>query len=84
MEPRWYALVPCDDPRITAHWLQAILVSSGGANPNSMMGYPQIKGELEEDFKKLDFEHCIILRPGLLMGTRYVASNSAAHTLVPD
>lgn len=37
-----------------------------------MMGYPQIKGELEEDFKKLDFEHCIILRPGLLMGARSV------------
>lgn len=37
-----------------------------------MMGYPQIKGELEEDFKKLDFEHCIILRPGLLMGSRCV------------
>lgn len=50
--------------------IQAILVSSGGANANSMMGYPQIKGELEEDFKKLDFEHTIILRPGLLMGSR--------------
>jgi hypothetical protein len=36
-----------------------------------MMGYPQIKGELEEDFKKLDFDHCVILRPGLLMGSRY-------------
>lgn len=57
--------------------LQAILVSSGGANPNSMMGYPQIKGELEEDFKKLDFEHCIILRPGLLMGARSVLSFGA-------
>lgn len=41
-----------------------------------MMGYPQIKGELEEDFKKLDFEHCIILRPGLLMGARWVCSLS--------
>jgi hypothetical protein len=70
-------------PRVDVHELgrttmtdlltkQAILVSSGGANANSMMGYPQIKGELEEDFKKLDFEHCIILRPGLLMGARYV------------
>jgi hypothetical protein len=37
-----------------------------------MMGYPQIKGELEEDFKNLDFDHCVILRPGLLMGARYV------------
>jgi hypothetical protein len=32
-----------------------------------MMGYPQIKGELEEDFKKLDFEHCVILRPSVLL-----------------
>jgi hypothetical protein len=39
-----------------------------------MMGYPQIKGELEEDFKKLDFDHCVILRPGLLMGSRYACS----------
>jgi len=41
-----------------------------------MMGYPQIKGELEEDFKKLDFDHCVILRPGLLMGSRYACSVS--------
>jgi hypothetical protein len=39
-----------------------------------MMGYPQIKGELEENFKSLDFDHCVILRPGLLMGPRYVCS----------
>ena len=49
-------------------------MSSGGANPNSMMGYPQIKGELEDDSKKLDFDHCVILRPGLLMGSRYACS----------
>lgn len=41
------------------------------------MGYPQIKGELEENYKELGFEHCIILRPGLLMGARYVPLLSA-------
>ena len=38
------------------------------------MGYPQIKGELEEIYKELNFDHCVILRPGLLMGSRYVCS----------
>lgn len=39
-----------------------------------MMGYPQIKGELEEIYKELNFDHCVILRPGLLMGSRYAVS----------
>ncbi|KAH8791895.1 hypothetical protein BGZ57DRAFT_555885 [Hyaloscypha finlandica] len=47
-----------------------VLISTGGANPNSMMGYPKMKGELEEAIKALDFEHTIILRPGLLVGER--------------
>jgi len=38
------------------------------------MGYPKIKGELEEIYKTLNFDHCVILRPGLLMGSRYVCS----------
>jgi hypothetical protein len=41
-----------------------------------MMGYPQIKGELEEIYKGLNFDHCVILRPGLLMGSRYASSIS--------
>ncbi|KAI6822490.1 NAD dependent epimerase/dehydratase family protein-like protein [Hortaea werneckii] len=47
-----------------------VLISSGGANPNSPFGYPKMKGELEEAVKALDFEHCIILRPGLIVGER--------------
>ncbi|KAI6814175.1 NAD dependent epimerase/dehydratase family protein-like protein [Hortaea werneckii] len=47
-----------------------VLISSGGANPNSPFGYPKMKGQLEEAVKALDFEHCIILRPGLIVGER--------------
>jgi hypothetical protein len=35
-----------------------------------MLGYPKMKGELEEAVKALDFEHTVILRPGLLVGDR--------------
>jgi hypothetical protein len=35
-----------------------------------MMGYSKMKGELEEAVKALDFEHTVILRPGLLVGDR--------------
>ena len=49
------------------------MVSSGGANANSMMGYPAIKGQLEDIYKELNFEHVIVLRPGLLMGARYAS-----------
>lgn len=47
-----------------------VLISTGGANPHSMLGYSKMKGELEEAVKALDFEHTIILRPGLLVGDR--------------
>lgn len=30
----------------------------------------KMKGELEDAVKALDFDHCIIVRPGLLVGTR--------------
>lgn len=29
-----------------------------------------MKGKLEDAVKEMDFEHCIILRPGLLLGAR--------------
>lgn len=50
--------------------MQIILVSSGGANASSYMAYPQMKGQLEEDVKAMNFDHCVILRPGLLVGQR--------------
>ena len=47
-----------------------VLISSAGANSSSMSGYMKMKGELEDGVKALDFDHCIILRPGLLVGSR--------------
>lgn len=43
-----------------------ILVSSTGANQNSIFFYPKIKGELEEIVKKLNFKSIYILRPPVL------------------
>lgn len=47
-----------------------VLVSSSGANPSSMLGYPKMKGELEEAVKEVGFDHLVILRPGLIVGER--------------
>lgn len=43
-----------------------ILVSSIGANQNSIFFYPKIKGKLEEMVKKLNFKSIYILRPPVL------------------
>ncbi|CAR27916.1 hypothetical protein ZYGR_0N04030 [Zygosaccharomyces rouxii] len=45
-----------------------VLVSSVGANENSMLPYFKDKGEIERDILALDFDHTIILRPGPLLG----------------
>ena len=42
------------------------LVSSSGANENSLFFYPKIKGILEEMVKKLNFKSIYILRPPVL------------------
>ncbi len=47
-----------------------VLISSTGANANSFMGYPKMKGEIEDHIKEIGFDHMIILRPGLLVGQR--------------
>ncbi|CUS23012.1 LAQU0S08e00188g1_1 [Lachancea quebecensis] len=47
-----------------------VLVSSTGANANSMFYYMKTKGELERDILALGFERTIILRPGPLLGER--------------
>ena len=49
---------------------QYFLVSSSGANAGSMFFYPRIKGELEEEVKKLNFKNLVIVRPSLLVGER--------------
>ncbi|KAJ5773109.1 hypothetical protein N7457_008005 [Penicillium paradoxum] len=47
-----------------------VLISSSGANKDSNFAYPRMKGEIEEEIKKLGFERTVILRPGLIAGTR--------------
>jgi len=47
-----------------------VLISSAGADVHSFMGYPKMKGEIEEHVKELGFDHTIILRPGLIVGNR--------------
>ncbi|CAI7644191.1 unnamed protein product [Penicillium manginii] len=47
-----------------------VLISSSGANKTSNIPYSRMKGEIEEDVKALGFERTVILRPGLISGTR--------------
>lgn len=47
-----------------------VLISSSGANKTSSIPYSRMKGEIEEDVKALGFERTVILRPGLITGTR--------------
>lgn len=47
-----------------------VLISSSGADSQSMMGYTKMKGELEEAVQALGFEHTVIVRPGLIVGDR--------------
>lgn len=47
-----------------------VLVSSAGAKPSSPIFYSRMKGELEEDIKKLQIPFIHILQPGLLTGNR--------------
>ncbi|MFN7302205.1 MAG: NAD(P)H-binding protein [Bacteroidota bacterium] len=46
------------------------LISAMGANPDSMVFYNRVKGELERDLAALGFESLGIFRPGLLLGER--------------
>jgi len=47
-----------------------VLISTSGANATSSMAYPKMKGELEESIEGLGFEYTVILRPGLIVGSR--------------
>jgi hypothetical protein len=47
-----------------------VLISSAGSSSTSMIPYSKMKGQLEEEVKKLDFKHTLILRPGLIVGER--------------
>jgi uncharacterized protein YbjT (DUF2867 family) len=61
-----------------------VLISSSGASPDSVIFYSRMKGKLEEDVKKLDFESISILQPGLLHGDRQEKrfGEEAAYTVL--
>ncbi|ODN91325.1 hypothetical protein L198_05836 [Cryptococcus wingfieldii CBS 7118] len=48
----------------------AILVSGSHASRDSSFFYLRIKGQLEEHFTTLGFDHVVILKPGMLLGPR--------------
>ena len=47
-----------------------LVISSMGANPDSIFFYNQIKGLTEEDLKRIGYNRLVILRPSLLLGKR--------------
>lgn len=47
-----------------------VLISSAGVSTKSMFPYGKMKGELDEAVKELGFPHTILVKPGLLVGTR--------------
>lgn len=49
---------------------QLVLVSSIGADSRSLLYYLKVKGELEDDVRRLPFWAVHIMRPGLLLGER--------------
>ncbi|MGL6175455.1 MAG: hypothetical protein ACRC1U_00465 [Vibrionaceae bacterium] len=49
---------------------QVGIVSAMGANPNSVVFYSKVKGELEQAVEKLGFQGVTIARPSMLLGDR--------------
>lgn len=49
---------------------QFLLVSSVGADPESIFFYSKVKGQLEQDVQKLDYWAIHIFQPSVLLGTR--------------
>jgi uncharacterized protein YbjT (DUF2867 family) len=49
---------------------QVVLISSMGADASSMVYYSKVKGEIERDITKLNFNAVNIVRPSLLLGDR--------------
>jgi uncharacterized protein YbjT (DUF2867 family) len=47
-----------------------VLISAAGSSSTSMMPYSKMKGQLEDEVKKLEFKHTLIVRPGLIVGER--------------
>ncbi|KAL9000686.1 MAG: hypothetical protein Q9169_000722 [Polycauliona sp. 2 TL-2023] len=47
-----------------------VLISSAAVSTKSMMPYSKMKAELEDAVRALDFPHTVIVKPGLLVGSR--------------
>lgn len=47
-----------------------LVVSSLGANADSKMFYPRVKGQMEDALRKMDIPHLHIFRPSMLLGKR--------------
>ncbi len=47
-----------------------VLISAASASSNAFFAYTKMKGEIEDHIKELDFEHTVIVRPGLIAGER--------------
>ncbi len=46
------------------------LISAIGASTTSRIFYSKLKGEIEEAMKELQFDHCYIYQPSILIGAR--------------
>jgi uncharacterized protein YbjT (DUF2867 family) len=46
------------------------LVSAVGADPASLFFYSRVKGELEQQLQRLEFNYLSVYRPSLLLGER--------------
>lgn len=47
-----------------------MLISSGAVSTKSMFPYSKMKADLEEAVKELWFPHTVLVKPGVLLGTR--------------
>ncbi|KAL8699748.1 MAG: hypothetical protein Q9224_001281 [Gallowayella concinna] len=47
-----------------------VLISSAGVSAKSRLPYSKMKADLEDAVTALEFPHTVILKPGLLVGTR--------------
>ncbi|CZT45910.1 related to Protein fmp52-1, mitochondrial [Rhynchosporium secalis] len=47
-----------------------VLISTMTASSKSLIPYSKLKGDLEDGIKEIGFEKTVIIRPGLLVGTR--------------
>ncbi|KAL8812244.1 MAG: hypothetical protein Q9200_001185 [Gallowayella weberi] len=47
-----------------------VLISSAGVSAKSRLPYSKMKADLEDAITALEFPHTVILKPGLLVGTR--------------